>query len=198
MIGSVSKSDQGEYQCKAENVAGARETPSVTLGVHQPPYFISKPEAESVALVGGDLVLQCRAGGDPQPRISWSRAAQPVSSQQLRSASVQSCLFSLFCFLNLFVDVAQCSPALPPPSDLIVCPQDAARRGPRPGEPPPQPGGRLPVPGGEQDRQHHRPGQADSEGEAGVDCDPGDQASGEPSGINLQLSVSPSGQSLPA
>lgn len=84
VIGSVSKSDQAEYRCKAENVAGARESPSVTLGVHQPPHFISKPEAESVALVGGDLVLQCRAGGDPPPRISWTRASQPVNSQKLR------------------------------------------------------------------------------------------------------------------
>ena len=84
VIGSVSKSDHGQYQCKAENVAGARESPSVTLGVHQPPYFISKPEAESVALVGGDLVLQCRAGGDPPPRIAWTRASQPVNTEKLR------------------------------------------------------------------------------------------------------------------
>ena len=84
VIGSVSKSDHGQYRCKAENVAGARESPSVTLGVHQPPYFISKPQAESVALVGGDLVLECRAGGDPQPRISWTRASQPVKTDKLR------------------------------------------------------------------------------------------------------------------
>ena len=84
VIGSVSKSDQGQYRCRAENVAGARESPSVTLGVHQPPYFISKPEAESVALVGGDLVLQCRAGGDPPPRIAWTRASQPVNTEKLR------------------------------------------------------------------------------------------------------------------
>ena len=30
----MSKSDFGQYQCKAENVAGVRESPSVTLGVH--------------------------------------------------------------------------------------------------------------------------------------------------------------------
>ena len=34
VISSVSKSDFGQYQCRAENVAGVRESPSVTLGVH--------------------------------------------------------------------------------------------------------------------------------------------------------------------
>ncbi len=33
-IRGVRKEDGGRYQCIAENLAGARETPSVRLGVH--------------------------------------------------------------------------------------------------------------------------------------------------------------------
>ena len=114
VIGSVSKSDHGQYQCKAENVAGARESPSVTLGVHQPPYFISKPQAESEALVGGDLVLECGAGGDPPPRISWTRSSHPVNSHQLRWA-LTSC-FLLTVFFPSFV--CWCSSSLNDRPDL--------------------------------------------------------------------------------
>ena len=34
LVSSVSKSDVGQYLCRAENVAGARESPAITLGVH--------------------------------------------------------------------------------------------------------------------------------------------------------------------
>ena len=140
VIGSVSKSDHGQYQCKAENVAGVRESPSVTLGVHQPPHFIKKPQAVTVALVGGDLVLECEAVGDPQPRLSWTRAQGHINTDKLRSdflPSVSFLLSLLFCLLHLFVDV-------PLANGPTV--QDDVRRGPRPPEHPPQRGGRLPVP----------------------------------------------------
>ena len=34
VIHAVSKEDAGEYQCRAENIATVRETPTVHLGVH--------------------------------------------------------------------------------------------------------------------------------------------------------------------
>ena len=34
VIDKVTKNDAGNYQCKAENIATARETPPVHLGVH--------------------------------------------------------------------------------------------------------------------------------------------------------------------
>ena len=34
VIGSVTKKHFGQYQCRAENMAGVRESPTVTLGVH--------------------------------------------------------------------------------------------------------------------------------------------------------------------
>ena len=34
VVSSVCKSDVGQYLCRAENVAGARESPAITLGVH--------------------------------------------------------------------------------------------------------------------------------------------------------------------
>ena len=102
VIGSVTKSDYGQYQCKAENIAGVRESPMVTLGVHQPPFFIKKPPTVSVALVGGDLVLDCEAGGDPQPRISWSRAHGHINSNKLRSGLVSAHTFSPLSCLFMF------------------------------------------------------------------------------------------------
>ena len=106
VIGSVTKSDNGQYQCKAENVAGVRESPRVTLGVHEPPHFIKKPAAVSVALVGGDLVLHCQAGGDPQPRVSWTRTHGHIDTNKLRSNTVNilaAFTFSrpLYCFALL-------------------------------------------------------------------------------------------------
>ena len=44
--------------------------------ITEAPYFIQRPAPVEVALVGGDLELVCRPGGDPQPRVSWSRRGQ--------------------------------------------------------------------------------------------------------------------------
>ena len=43
----------------------------------EPPFFIKKPAPLKVALVGGDLVLECEPGGDPAPRVRWSKQGQP-------------------------------------------------------------------------------------------------------------------------
>lgn len=34
VVSSVTEADVGRYQCRAENVAGARESPAISLGVH--------------------------------------------------------------------------------------------------------------------------------------------------------------------
>ena len=34
VLASVTEADAGRYQCRAENVAGARESPAISLGVH--------------------------------------------------------------------------------------------------------------------------------------------------------------------
>ena len=34
VVSSLTEADVGRYQCRAENVAGARESPASTLGVH--------------------------------------------------------------------------------------------------------------------------------------------------------------------
>ena len=77
VITGVTKSSYGQYQCRAENIAGVRESPSVTLGVHEPPYFIKKPDPIKVAMVGGDLMLECVPDGDPLPRVKWFKQGQP-------------------------------------------------------------------------------------------------------------------------
>jgi len=84
VINAVSKKDAGSYQCRAENIATIRETPTVHLGVHEPPYFIKKPVPLKMAMVGGDILLECETGGDPLPKIRWTRQGASIDMNKIK------------------------------------------------------------------------------------------------------------------
>ncbi|XP_077587554.1 peroxidasin [Stigmatopora nigra] len=76
MIQNTRETDQGVYQCMAKNVAGEVKTSEVTLryfGAPSRPSFVIQPQNTEV-LVGESVTLECSATGQPQPRISWTKA----------------------------------------------------------------------------------------------------------------------------
>uniref|UniRef100_A0A3Q2ZI23 Peroxidasin n=1 Tax=Kryptolebias marmoratus TaxID=37003 RepID=A0A3Q2ZI23_KRYMA len=76
MIQDTRETDQGVYQCMAKNVAGEVKTSEVTLryfGAPSRPSFVIQPLNTEV-LVGESVTLECSATGQPQPRITWTKA----------------------------------------------------------------------------------------------------------------------------
>ena len=52
------------------------------LVVVSPPRFTVKPPAKVVAWVGGILILNCSATGDPQPVLTWKKARRSTASRE--------------------------------------------------------------------------------------------------------------------
>ncbi|RUS70224.1 hypothetical protein EGW08_022012 [Elysia chlorotica] len=67
---NVQAADQGVYSCKAENEAGTI-TSNVTVTVLETPDFVKPMQTKVSTRRGEDSVLQCRASGSPQPKLSW-------------------------------------------------------------------------------------------------------------------------------
>ena len=72
VIRDTEKSDAGEYYCRAENLVGSRDSDVARLSVHIAPFLLSDP-VDLTARAGDDVTLECRAGGEPRPRFTWSR-----------------------------------------------------------------------------------------------------------------------------
>ncbi|XP_067135162.1 peroxidasin isoform X2 [Centruroides vittatus] len=72
-IYNTQKSDEGFYQCQAENEIGQRNS-SAFLFVREkaPPVFSRTPD-DMKAIIGSNIELPCHAKGDPPPRITWKK-----------------------------------------------------------------------------------------------------------------------------
>ena len=50
----------------------------------EPPYFIKKPVPLKMAMVGGDILLECETGGDPLPKIRWTRQGGSIDMSKIK------------------------------------------------------------------------------------------------------------------
>ncbi|XP_072917938.1 peroxidasin homolog [Hemitrygon akajei] len=72
-IVSVAAHDQGQYECHAISVVGARHVPvQLTVESIVTPVFIHTPH-DTTAETGQDVEIQCSAQGEPHPIITWTK-----------------------------------------------------------------------------------------------------------------------------
>lgn len=83
VIYKAQKKDQGRYQCSAVNTASIKTTKPVRMRVHDPPFFVIKPQDTS-AIKGQDVLIKCQASGDPHPDIVWTREGQDIDISKVR------------------------------------------------------------------------------------------------------------------
>ena len=74
----VTLREAGEYVCHAENDAG--QTSGVgSLIVHSLPTITISPAIDVHTKLGERLTLECRATGEPQPTVEWSKHSRGYS-----------------------------------------------------------------------------------------------------------------------
>uniref|UniRef100_A0A8C6SYM9 Neural cell adhesion molecule L1 n=1 Tax=Neogobius melanostomus TaxID=47308 RepID=A0A8C6SYM9_9GOBI len=74
---NISESDNGEYQCIAENTQG-KIVHTYTVTVEAAPYWVKEPLSQLYA-PGETVKLDCQADGIPTPTISWTLNGTPLS-----------------------------------------------------------------------------------------------------------------------
>lgn len=75
---NISESDNGEYQCIAENTQG-KIVHTYTVTVEAAPYWVKEPLSQLYA-PGETVKLDCQADGIPTPTISWTMNGTPLSA----------------------------------------------------------------------------------------------------------------------
>uniref|UniRef100_A0A452VGZ1 Leucine rich repeats and immunoglobulin like domains 1 n=1 Tax=Ursus maritimus TaxID=29073 RepID=A0A452VGZ1_URSMA len=76
-ITNVKIEDMGVYSCTAQNSAGTVSA-NATLTVFETPSLVV-PLEDRVVSMGETVALQCKATGNPTPRITWLKGGRPLS-----------------------------------------------------------------------------------------------------------------------
>ncbi|XP_068626335.1 neuroglian isoform X1 [Battus philenor] len=76
--------DQGTYTCEVSNGVGTAQTYSIQLNVEAAPFFTEEPQFQNLA-EGETAVINCRAGGTPDPQISWVHNGKPIEQAEPNS-----------------------------------------------------------------------------------------------------------------
>ena len=71
-MNEVSGSEEGEYKCRAANLAGHVDMVA-RLIINALPTITLRPSNSVVMMIGSRLDISCQVSGDPQPRISWKK-----------------------------------------------------------------------------------------------------------------------------
>ena len=71
-------SEEGQYRCRAENVAGHVEL-MATLVINSVPRVRLEPSNSVVLRPGSRLEISCSVTGDPEPRISWRKMSKTMT-----------------------------------------------------------------------------------------------------------------------
>ena len=77
-LNEVTLSEEGQYRCRAENVAGHVEL-MATLVINSVPRVRLEPSNSVVLRPGSRLEISCSVTGDPEPRISWRRMSKTMT-----------------------------------------------------------------------------------------------------------------------
>uniref|UniRef100_A0A4W4F3B0 Neural cell adhesion molecule L1-like protein n=1 Tax=Electrophorus electricus TaxID=8005 RepID=A0A4W4F3B0_ELEEL len=78
-ISKVKEEDSGKYACKAKNSFG-EAVHHFHVAVEEPPHWVKEPTRSQVVTIGSDVRIECRAGGRPQPVLTWRKNGQPFHS----------------------------------------------------------------------------------------------------------------------
>ncbi|KAF0313218.1 Neogenin [Amphibalanus amphitrite] len=83
--------DQADYVCRAENERGFVLGPRVRLGINTnydeaseqaAPTFVARP-ADTEALRGDNVTLECAANGNPRPQVTWLKDGNTINMSYL-------------------------------------------------------------------------------------------------------------------
>ena len=80
-------SEEGQYRCRADNVAGHVEL-MATLVINSLPRVRLEPSNSVVLRPGARLEIRCSVTGDPEPRISWRRMSATTMTDLMSSSPV--------------------------------------------------------------------------------------------------------------
>ncbi|KAL3282973.1 hypothetical protein HHI36_006131, partial [Cryptolaemus montrouzieri] len=97
----ITKTDEGEYVCTAENEAGM-VTAVATIYVQAPPEIRIVPDQEVITRREGDsLTLECHASGSPAPTVFWRKYEQNPRGPQALGGEEERSTYSVKQFNRL-------------------------------------------------------------------------------------------------
>ncbi|CAF4862033.1 unnamed protein product [Pieris macdunnoughi] len=76
--------DQGTFTCEISNGVGQAQSYSIQLNVEAAPFFIEEPQFQNLA-EGETAIIHCKAGGTPEPSITWVHNGKPIEQAETNS-----------------------------------------------------------------------------------------------------------------